>query len=69
VVGRNSDAAALVSRIISDLKAEMVKLDALLGDRDLGPPGPPAQAAETLPLVDSGSSSGWRALNVPADRP
>ncbi len=34
VVDRNSDAAGIVSRIISDLKAEMVKLDALVGDRE-----------------------------------
>jgi methyl-accepting chemotaxis protein len=68
VVDLNADAAALVSRIISDLKAEMVKLDALLGDHDIDLRGPaPAGDAEPLPLPGSRSSSGWRALNAPAD--
>jgi methyl-accepting chemotaxis protein len=54
VVDRNSAAATTVSRIIADLKAEMAKLDALVGDRELQGL-PPATA-----LPGRSSAAEWR---------
>jgi hypothetical protein len=56
VVGSNADAAAMVTRIIGDLKTEMIKLEALVGEGERGAADASTGGLRSAPRPAAGTS-------------